>query len=88
MFALDPDSGEQLWEFPTKRNVDSSPVIVGERVFFGAGDGVIYALNVEDGKEQWKYEAGGGFIGSPAVADEKLFIASEDGVLYCFGEKE
>lgn len=88
LFALNPDTGEQLWEFPTKKNVDSSPVIVGERVFFGSGDGVLYALHIDTGKEQWKYEAGGGFIGSPAVAEGKLFIASEDGVLYCFGEKE
>ena len=63
-------------------------MIVGERVFFGSGDGVLYALAVTDGKELWKYEAGGGFIGSPAVADGKLFIANEDGVLYCFGAKE
>ena len=87
VFALDRATGRQDWEFPTKRNVDSSPVIVGDRVFFGTTDGVLYALNVADGKERWKYEAGGGFIGSPAVADHKLFVASEDGVLYCFGEK-
>ncbi len=87
LFALNPEDGEQIWEFPTKRNVDSSPVIAGERVLFGSGEGVIYAVGLTDGKELWKYEAGGGFIGSPAVADGKLFIASEDGVLYCFGAK-
>ena len=88
LFALNPESGERIWNFPTKRNVDSSPVIVGDRVFFGSGDGIVFALDVKTGEEKWKYEAGGGFIGSPAVADEKLFIASEDGILYCFGAKE
>jgi outer membrane protein assembly factor BamB len=88
LFALNPVDGEMLWEFPSKRNIDGSPVIVGDRVFVGGGDGNIYGLNLQDGKEVWKYEAGGGFIGSPAVADGKLLIASEDGIVYCFGAKK
>ena len=88
LFALNPVDGKMLWEFPAKRNIDGSPVIVGDRVFVGGGDGNIYGLNLQDGAEVWKYEAGGGFIGSPSVAAGRLVIASQDGIVYCFGAKE
>jgi outer membrane protein assembly factor BamB len=88
LFALNPNNGEMLWEFPAKRNIDGSPVIVGELVFVGGGDGNIYALSLKTGAEMWKYEAGGGFIGSPAVAAGRLIIASQDGIVYCFGAKK
>ena len=77
-----------MWSFTAKRMVDSSPVIVGRRVFVGASDGRLYSLDLSSGAEIWRYEAGGGFTGSPAVAAGRLVIASDDGVVYCFGEKE
>jgi outer membrane protein assembly factor BamB len=35
--------GHELWKFSTRGRVDSSPVIVGERVFVGSADGRLYA---------------------------------------------
>jgi len=85
--ALNPKTGEELWSFAAKSRFDSSPVIVGDRVFAAAADGRLYALDLKSGKELWQYESGGGYTGSPAVADGRLVIANDDGVVYCFGEK-
>lgn len=87
MRALEPESGDELWAFPTRGRVDSSAVIVGQRAFFGSADGRIYAVTADTGKEVWQYEAGGSFTASPAVADGRLVIASDDGIVYCFGTK-
>jgi outer membrane protein assembly factor BamB len=87
LHALDARSGSERWAFATRSRVDSSPVVVGRRVFFGSADGSVYALAIDSGKKVWQYEAGGGFSGSPAVAAGRLVIASEDGVVYCFGQK-
>ena len=87
MHALNPANGDELWTFATKQRVDSSPVIVGKRVFIGAADGRLYALDLKTGKELWEYQAAGGFTGSPAVADGKLVIATDRGAVYCFGAK-
>ena len=84
--ALNPQTGEQRWTFPAKSRVDSSPVIVGEQVFFGTKAGEIYALNLNSGKAVWKFTTGSAFSASPSVASQKLVIGSEDGILYCFGE--
>jgi outer membrane protein assembly factor BamB len=88
LHALDPKSGEKLWDFPTKSKIDGSPVVVGPRVFVGSGDGRIYGLDLKTGNKVWEYEAGGSFSGSPAVAANRLLIASDSGIVYCFGEKK
>ena len=84
--ALDPQSGESRWVFTSQHEVDSSPVIVGNRVFVGSKDGRLYALNVNNGKEAWQYEAGGRITASPAVADGRLIIANDAGTVFCFGQ--
>lgn len=83
--AFDPKTGKQLWLHSTRRGVDASPVVVGDRVFVGTTDGVVLALNRATGNVVWQYEAGGGFLGSPAVADGLLLVANDDGQLFAFG---
>ncbi len=85
--GLDPQTGKALWTFATKAKIDSSPVIAGERVFFGATSGEIYALDLNSGKVVWQFETGSSIITSPAIANGKLVIGTLDGMLYCFGEK-
>ena len=80
-------TGSPVWTFSTKRQVESSPVIVDKRVFIGSRDGRLYELDLETGNKRWEYETGGQLNASPAVAEEKLVIASDDGVVYCFGKK-
>ena len=86
--AVDPKTGDKLWEFTTKGRVDSSPVVVGQRVFVGSADGRIYGFDLATGEKVWEYECGGALVGSPAAAERHLVIASDAGVIYCFGEKQ
>ena len=86
--ALTPDTGEAVWTFATGGRVDSSPVIAGERVFFGSMKGVIHGLSLATGQEEWRFETGSAIVASPAVSDGRLVIGDDNGVLYCFGEPE
>ncbi len=85
--ALDPKNGAIRWTFKTKGGVDSSPVMVGDRVFFGSSDGHLYALELETGRKVWQFETGAPISASPAISADHLVIGSEDGVVYCFGKK-
>ena len=85
--ALDPSSGKPLWHIGVRSRVESSPVIVGDRVFVATGRGRILSLAIDSGDTRWHFDAGGRFSASPAVADSKLVIGNEDGTLYCFGER-
>jgi outer membrane protein assembly factor BamB len=86
--ALNRKSGQSVWLFPTEGKVDSSPVIVGKRVFAASLDGKLYVLDLAKGTELKKFDLGAPVPGSPAVGDGCLVIGTEKGVLYCLGAKK
>ncbi len=87
VYAIDAKSGQERWSFPAGARVDSSPVIVGQRVFVGAANGRLFALDLKTGGERWQFEAGGAITAPAAVADQRLVIGTDEGVVYCFGER-
>jgi len=85
--ALDAATGRSLWIMSARAKVDSSPVIVGERVFTATTGGDIMALNLATGELVWQFETGSSITASPAVAAGRLLIGTTDGVMYAFGGK-
>ena len=85
VFRVDATTGDTVWTFATRGDVDSSPVINVGHVIFGASDGNIYRVRLSDGAEVWRYTAGSRFTASPAVGGRRLVIGAEDGAVYCFG---
>ena len=71
----------------TKNRIDSSPVVAGEKVYFGSSDGHLYVVNLADGKQVQKIELGRSIIASAAVSQGRLVIGTTDGHLYCLGKK-
>jgi outer membrane protein assembly factor BamB len=86
--ALDRRTGKEVWAFPTRGKVDSSPVVAGDKVYVGSMDGKLYVLGLARGTEIQRLELGQGIAASPAVADGCLVIGTTDGKLYCLGKRE
>lgn len=83
--ALDRLKGDERWQFRTRGDVDSSPVICADtHVIFGSNDGFFYAANLADGSEAWRYEIGAPVKSAPAVAGDNILIGADDGCVYCF----
>ena len=57
-------------------------MVLGERVYFGARDGMLYALNRSDGTVVWKLDLGAPVELPVAFADGRLFIRTNDGMLH------
>lgn len=87
IYGLTPTGGQLEWKLPTRSRVDSSPVIVGERVVAATDRGVVYLLDATNKEVKWQFDAGGGFAASPAVVDGRIILGNTDGTLYCFGQK-
>jgi outer membrane protein assembly factor BamB len=85
IYGLDPTNGKEKWRVTTRSRVESSPVIVGNRVVAATAAGKIYLLDAATGDVVWEYDAGGSFVASPAIVDNKIVIGNTDGTLYCFG---
>lgn len=77
-----PHPGFQ-WDF-----FDSSPTVVGARIYIGSGDGGIYALNRKNGTTMWVYRTHGRVRSTPAVAGGTVYAGSFDGRLYALSERD
>jgi outer membrane protein assembly factor BamB len=91
MNALDRSSGKAAWKskFTELRNClpigyCSSPVVAGNSVFFGWGEGKVYALSADSGAVQWQDSLSGDIVASPAITDDKLYFATVNGFVYAF----
>ena len=94
IIAIDRYSGSGAWKnkFTELRSCThigyaSSPVVAGNSVFFGWGEGKVYALSADSGKLQWTDSLSGDVIASPAIAEDKLFFATVDGSVYAYNLK-
>lgn len=80
--AMDATTGVELWRLTTRSIVWTSPVVVGETVYYTAFDRVVRALDVTDGSVRWQAALPSQMHGSPTVDDGTLFVGAEDGGVY------
>jgi len=69
------------WRFATEGDGISSPVVVGDRVYAGSGDGHLYALDRLTGERIWAFDVHNAIHSSPAVENGLVFLATRDGAL-------
>lgn len=70
------------WKFKTNGNVNSSPAILGDKIYFGSGDSSLYCVDINSGKLNWQFKTGGAVHSSPAIVNGILFFGSQDGNFY------
>lgn len=46
------------WEYDAGSSVNSSPVVVNQKTYFGTDAKQLYAVDVETGERQWRYKSG------------------------------
>ena len=59
IYAIDAESGREIWERSTKGPVPSTPAIAGGIVYATSYDGNFYAFNAETGALKWKFATEG-----------------------------
>lgn len=85
VYGLDRQTGREVWSFPTRDRVESSPVVAGRRVYAASLDKNLYVLDLDKGTELQRIPLGGTISASPAVADGRLVIGNQNGTVYCLG---
>lgn len=83
VYGLELGTGQKLWSFATRGDVDSSPAISAGRVYIGSKDKKLHVLDLKTGKEVWSFTAGRGITASPAIAEGVLVIGDTGGNLFC-----
>jgi outer membrane protein assembly factor BamB len=89
LFALHPDSGDELWQFRTRSAVDASPLLLGDgKALVATTRGQVLLIDPVKGDPLWDVDFGGSFIAAPAATDGMVLMPNTDGRLYALGKKE
>ncbi len=88
LYAIDYETGEQLWKVDYETGFLAAAIIDHDTVVIGDVEGNLYCLDAADGSQRWKAETGGEINGSAAFYQDKVLVASQDGKLYCFGRDD
>lgn len=78
------DSPSLAWKALLGGSVDGSPIVVGDRVFVGANNGVFAAFGADDGQLLWRVELEGAVCSAAAAAGDRLVVGTSRRFLYCF----
>jgi outer membrane protein assembly factor BamB len=69
------------WKKPLGAS-ETSPLLVGHRLYVGDAEGNVYCLRTVDGKTVWSFHAGGAVKGALAYNHGRVFFGAYDGRLY------
>ena len=87
LYAVDLESGKKLWRFEVGGPVRSTPVVVGDHLFFTSEDGVLYAVDIKPGKYKWQFSPAGEVTFEPVVFSDFILIGTSGGVLYALDKQ-
>lgn len=96
--AFDRQTFQPVWTYKTKpalfysvpyiqdyeMSVETTPLLVGETLVFGASDGYLYGVNATTGRFQWRRNLGAPIFSSPAVSGNGLYVTDFSGNIYGF----
>jgi eukaryotic-like serine/threonine-protein kinase len=82
LYALDADTGQFIWKYPTDGGIVSKPAVYENCVYFGSEDKRLHVISARHGKITWSYYTEGPVRSSPHIAEGHVFIGSDDGRLH------
>lgn len=83
VWALDPETGDELWRFDGASGDYVEGGALGNGLFvIGNGDGNVYALDVEDGSLEWTFDTGHHVWATPLVVSDTVYVGAMDRHLY------
>ncbi len=81
LYAADAQTGEQLWTIATNTSVQTSPVVVGDKLYIGSqattGDvrtGALTAYSTEDGSRIWSQATTTPLLATPVVVGDDTIV--------------
>jgi eukaryotic-like serine/threonine-protein kinase len=82
LYALNRQTGELLWSFSTKSPIWlTSPLIVGDKIYFGDLDGTFYAVDIKTHQKVWSIDVKRSVYWN-AAADEGIVYFTALGSMY------
>jgi outer membrane protein assembly factor BamB len=78
---LDARTGKILWTHELPGRAESSPLVMGDTLYFGCEDGQLFALSTRNGHERWATVLGGPIKSAPAYYGGTLYVGDYGGYM-------
>lgn len=102
IFCLNFTDGSLHWRTPTELPAWGSPVVSGEDVFFGLGNGrltqsapvpeqpagALLCADIHTGNIRWMFRTRDAVFGRATVDEDRVFFGSRDGRCYCLDRRD
>lgn len=82
LVAIDPTTGETVWEDNEYMPEVASPVASNGLLFIATTYGVFACYDAKDGTKYWEQEFNEGFYSSPIVANGKVYVSTMNGTTH------
>jgi len=77
LYALDAETGEQLWSKEGFGQLESTGAIAGDIIVTGGYSQVVKALDRKTGEEIWSFTTDHFVQGAPLIVDDRVYIATD-----------
>jgi outer membrane protein assembly factor BamB len=81
VYAVDSETGAELWTQSIGLTVDTSPVVVDDRIYIasqgaeGSEQGMLTALDIADGGQLWQQSTPAPLHTTPVVVEDTIVVA-------------
>lgn len=82
IYAIDIESGKELWKWSIDHNVIRYLSVKGETLCAVTNTGYLFCLDTETGKENWKFKPEIASNDQPVIHGGLVCVGSLDGILY------
>lgn len=79
--ALDLATGEKRWDFDAGSHTYTTPLVVGDEVYFASASGKLHRFDKRTGALKWSYDVGADLYSSPVYAEGRIILGTDDGRL-------
>jgi outer membrane protein assembly factor BamB len=82
VYALNAETGAQLWSFTGKSSFTGQPLVVGDKVYVGCNDFMLYSLELSNGSKTWHMSTRGVLKDQVTHRDGIIYFGSGDNNVY------
>jgi eukaryotic-like serine/threonine-protein kinase len=77
LYAVDAETGEQLWSDPSFGQLESTGAIAGDTIITAGYNQLVKAMDRITGEERWTYTTEYGVQGAPLIVQDRVYIATD-----------
>ena len=80
-YCLNKDDGSVVWKYTAETLFNATPLVVGDIVYAGCADKMLYAFQSNTGQLVWQFKMNGRIKTMPVAWRGYLIVMSEDDVV-------